>query len=263
MSECKIVGSNQERTFENELDSVEFESLPLQEVALRLVPAAPLVLTLPKAISYVARLEPLGWTPYIGTVPTELAPGSYPEISFGTGIERLAFMHQDQGLIAIVQSNVVALRWQHVAGGTAYPRYRAMREHLDALLAGSVEAADVSSFAVAQMAYVVHPEADGSTAGFEELLNQDTFARICVSGVAPSDLNIGWRDHGIDFRVVVGAMRVGSSPSLVEGRTLTTIAGIYETDVDMETVDRLHSAFIAHFRRWISPTFQARYGLRP
>lgn len=112
------------------MPTLEFDSLPLIQVDLRVAvdlpgafPAAAIVL-LHEALK--ERFPKIGYP-----AAPEYSPGRGIELDVDPmSVATLAFT-SDSGLVAILQSDLVMVRWLGFEGAQDYPRFKVMRETLD------------------------------------------------------------------------------------------------------------------------------------
>ncbi len=246
-------------------ESLEFASLPLVEVVLRMSFERPIVMSFELINRFSAALGP-DFPDITEIKKIEAAPGVKFELEMAE-LPGAVFTGGESGLLITLQKSVVAVRWLKRARGqgTGYPRFPVLKEALSrahTVLAG-MDGVDVKP-CVTNMAYVNLVQEAPSASSLQRYLSAGSLMQVAADTVRMHVLEAAWQESdGVDVR-----FRVDARPPTVEHQaaafTLTTVAGQRITPpaahVDA-ALDVVHQRLQSFFTRLISDHAKQEWGL--
>jgi uncharacterized protein (TIGR04255 family) len=237
------------------MKSLEFSSLPLYEVAVRLSLAKPVALGLAKLSELSQRVKES--FPVVEELQElEIPPGSGTFQLTRAAPQAVRYCGHRFGLALTLQPNLICLRWVRGASreDAPYPRFSALQRELrwcvDKVAEVSAQPILVS---VANVTYVNFVQTDerSTDRSLRKYLDQGLDATLLPGDSTFHGLNVSWREGAIDLRVAIDAGEARAGNEQRTGYRLVTVAGrrfentIYPHAELTSLHDRLQDLFAA------------------
>jgi len=247
--------------------SLEFEKLPLVEVALRtsFKSQVPLRFVILNEVHAELRTE----FPNLEELPQiEAPPGMNVELAFGVGqIPGAVLSGHKQGLRATIQQHVVVTRWVRNPdrGVPAYPRFPSLQEchsRVVGTLLKAVKTPDVP-FGAVNMSYTNFLEWKATLNVLFNYFSPKAHVQLVKEAARLHKYEISWQDKNeVDLRLQLERVAFQIGDEKKEGYNLTTVAGKAAASlVDaQENLDRVHDLLQVFFRDVISDTAKSEWG---
>jgi len=249
--------------------SLEFEKLPLVEVALRTSfrSQVPLRFAILNEVHAELRTE----FPNLEELPQiEAPPGMSVELAFGVGqIPGAVLSGHKQGLRATIQQHVVVTRWVRDPRreALAYPRFAALREchsRVVRALLKAVKTPDVPCGAV-NMSYTNFLQWKATPDVLSNYFSPKAYVQLVKEAALLHKYEISWQDKDtVDLRLQLERVAFQIGDEKKEGYNLTTVAGKAAASlVDaQENLDLVHDLLQVFFKDVISDTAKSEWGYR-
>lgn len=233
--------------------SLEFDNLPLVEVATRLTLAKPQPMKLATVDKYREALR--GFFDTIDdTQRFEVPPGYNGNLQVEPGkISAVVLTSKQSPVVLYVQADLLAIRWEAGTVGEDYPRYEKMRKIAETAWRTAREILPEARVRVANMSYsnLMRMDTGDLRAFFSSAV------QIPSSADALHSTEVSWRlDDNVDlrFKLEKGRLEALDQKEPEEAYRFTTAAGkiLSEGEDPMEVLDSVHDALIRVFPSLIS-----------
>lgn len=244
---------------------LDFGSLPLVEVAVRITFSQPLELKF-ATINHVAEKLQRDFPTLAEPQVFEIPPGISAQVELGPGtLVGAIYSGNPHGIIVTVQAQLVVARWlkQVQSNAPDYPRYPALRGALWQAIDALTEATNESPLpiAVSNMSYVnfltMSPSEPVLATYFSELVH----VRAVLHAQSLHKVEASWREpDDVDLRFMLEQVTAKDD---VEGFRLTTAAGqrLAAEASPRDRLDALHTRLQAFFHDVLSEHAKKEWAL--
>lgn len=208
-----------------------FTKLPLIEATLRLAPAEPVLLEIPRLASAVLDLRLLGFDQCEPSSEYLVPPGTLPRFSLALNtLPGLRFSDPVKGFVFVLQQDLLLLSWQNqqLDVSLEYPRFHGLlsrlRNTLDALLETGLPFDRFRALNISYRDFVATPEAPR----VQDVLH---YLRECAVPALPEssarfhESGLSWRNsRETDLRLAIQGISPGG-PGQQSGFSLTSVGG--------------------------------------
>jgi len=247
--------------------SLEFDRLPLVEVALRTSFQAPVPVSFATLNGVRGELA-LEFRSLDELSQIEAAPGVNATVAFGAGqVLGAVLSGHNLGLRVSIQHHVVVTRWirEHHVGAPQYARFDELRQCHWKVVRTLLRVAKQSNpqFGAVNMSYANFLQVDPSTNALEQYFAPAAQVGLTTNARRLHKVEIAWQDDGgVDLRFRLERVGIQWGNERKDGYNLTTVAGsAVASDTDAE--DRLclvHDRLQGFFKTLISDRAKIEWG---